>query len=157
LAGPATQSKFCPNTSMSPSNAGSVSRAIPRSWRVINELSKPSRPNAGACAPANSTGERHLKQGRPREHLLYYRAENSRRLFMGRGAKPGERRGGRLKGSRNKATIERALIAERVANEAKMAGKKLAKEVLDQFMVLFAGMAAYYQPKPVPGMQQNPN
>ena len=33
------------------------------------------------------------------------------------GSKPGERRGGRKKGSLNKATIERALMAEReVAN-----------------------------------------
>jgi hypothetical protein len=38
-----------------------------------------------------------------------------------------------------------------------MADKKLAKEVLDQFMVLFAGMAAFYQPRPASSMQQNPN
>ena len=53
--------------------------------------------------------------------------------------------GGRPPGP-SKATIERTLIAERITGEASMAGKKLAKEVLDDFMNLFAGMAAVYQP-----------
>jgi hypothetical protein len=68
--------------------------------------------------------------------------------MAGRGAAPGERRGGRRKGEPNKATIERALIAEKNLIDAKVNGKKLAKEVLEEFMFTFAGMAAYYQPLP---------
>lgn len=75
---------------------------------------------------------------------------------------------GRPAGSRNKATIEAALVAERARAEALLlentelkavgaqemarlareAGKKLGKEILDDFAQLFAGMAAYYQPAP---------
>ena len=76
---------------------------------------------------------------------------------MPRGAKPGERRGGRAIGTVNKATIEKALLAEQIVNRASMRGEKLAKEYLNDFLKLFAGMAAYYQPT-FPGMtQQNPN
>jgi hypothetical protein len=60
----------------------------------------------------------------------------------------GQRFGGRLKGVPNKATIERALLAERAIAEAKANAKPLAREVLDQFMQLFAGMAAHHQPMP---------
>lgn len=70
---------------------------------------------------------------------------------MARGAKPGERRGGRSIGTPNKTTIEKALIAAQVVEDAQRTGKKLAKEVLEEFMMLFAGMAATYQPLP-PGM-----
>jgi hypothetical protein len=62
--------------------------------------------------------------------------------MSGGGSKPGERRGGRQKGARNKATIERALIAERAAAQAKASGKRLAKDLLEDFMHLFADMAA---------------
>lgn len=65
---------------------------------------------------------------------------------MPRGAKPGERRGGKQKGTLNKATIEKAIIAERIVNEATMAGRKLGKEQVEEFMVLFAGLAASFQP-----------
>lgn len=68
--------------------------------------------------------------------------------MAGRGAAPGERRGGREKGTPNKATIERALIAEATAADARINGKKLAKDVLEEFMFLFAGMAAAHQPLP---------
>lgn len=47
----------------------------------------------------------------------------------------------------SKTTIEKAVIAERVMNEAAMTGRKLAKEVLEEFMVLFSGLAASYQPQ----------
>lgn len=65
---------------------------------------------------------------------------------MPRGAKKGERRGGRAKGTPNKATVEKAIIAERIVSEAQMSGKKLAKEQLGEFMELFAGLAASFQP-----------
>lgn len=73
-----------------------------------------------------------------------------------RGPKPGTpRSGGRPKGARNKATIERELIAAQIAekriDEAVNSGRKLGKDVLDEFMHLFAGMAATYQPMP-PGV-----
>lgn len=78
---------------------------------------------------------------------------------MPRGAAPGERRGGRGKGTRNKATLEReriaAEIAARTVADARATGKKLAKDVLEEFMLLFAGMAASYQPWPV-GLGKNP-
>jgi hypothetical protein len=82
--------------------------------------------------------------------------------------------GGRPLGSKNQATIEREeqarLVAERLAEvdrlraegasevvaAAKTAGVKLATEVLRDFMHLFSGLAAYYQPvqegkEPKPG------
>jgi hypothetical protein len=65
---------------------------------------------------------------------------------MPRGAKPGERRGGREKGVRNKATIEKAIVAERVVAEAQMHGKKLGKETMQEYMELFTGLAASFQP-----------
>ncbi len=93
------------------------------------------------------------------------------------GAKPGERRGGRKKGTPNKATIEReraaalelehqALLkqAEAEAGTAKQdllvamaQGRKLMKEIAFDFAHLFAGMAAFYQPTPPGAAQPNPN
>ena len=82
---------------------------------------------------------------------------------MPRGSKPGEHRGGRKKGSPNKKTLEalerRRVLAENaekaeaekaalVAESAKVAKLKLGKDVLEEFMMLFAGMAAFYQPHP---------
>lgn len=74
---------------------------------------------------------------------------------MPRGSKPGERRGGREAGTPNKATIERQLVQARETHDAQQNGKKLAKEVLDEFMQLTAGMAAVYQPLP-PGVTDVP-
>jgi hypothetical protein len=65
---------------------------------------------------------------------------------MPAGAKPGERRGGRAKGQQNKATIEQALIAEQVLKRASMEGKKLGKEVLEEFMGIFAELAYHFKP-----------
>lgn len=75
-----------------------------------------------------------------------------------RGSAKGERRGGRQVGTPNKATIQRNLIAARQAAEALKpgSGKKLAKEVLEEFMLTFAGMAATYQPMP-PGRTDVPD
>lgn len=58
----------------------------------------------------------------------------------------GRKTGGRRRGTPNKATLEKALVAARSIADAKAAGKKLAKEVLEDFMLLFAGMAAHFQP-----------
>lgn len=69
------------------------------------------------------------------------------------GARPGA---GRPKGV-SKATLEKIALAQREVAGAKASGKKLAKEVLDEFMQLFAGMAAYYQPTPATVPQQNAN
>jgi hypothetical protein len=71
---------------------------------------------------------------------------------MPRGSKPGERRGGRSKGGRNKTTLERAFVAERILKETQMTGRKLGKELLEEFMNMFGGIAASFQPLPgVPG------
>lgn len=67
-------------------------------------------------------------------------------------AQKGQRFGGRQKGARNKVTIARALRAEQEIAEAKASGRKMATQVLDEFMHLFAGMAAAYQPLP-PGTE----
>jgi hypothetical protein len=57
------------------------------------------------------------------------------------GSKPGERRGGRKKGTPNKATLEKALVAEHDLAEAKANGRRLGKEVLDHYMHVFAEIA----------------
>lgn len=56
--------------------------------------------------------------------------------------------GGRQKGSLNKSTIERLQSAERTVQQAKASGKKLAFEVLEDFMLLATGIAAAHQPLP---------
>jgi hypothetical protein len=57
----------------------------------------------------------------------------------------GRKTGGRRPGSLNKATLERALQAERAVVEAKASGRKLAKEMLDDYMHMFAATAAYFK------------
>lgn len=69
--------------------------------------------------------------------------------MSGGGSRKGERRGGRKVGTPNRATLERALIAEReMAQVDKRATKsfKLGKEVLRDFMEAFGGLATHYQP-----------
>ena len=79
---------------------------------------------------------------------------------MPRGAKPGERRGGRGKGTLNKATLEslereriRSQIdvatagAERTITQAQAIGRKLAKDRLEELTEIFIGAAAYFQPR----------
>jgi hypothetical protein len=56
----------------------------------------------------------------------------------------GKKTGGRRRGSRNKATIERELRAERALAE-KTAGKRLAKDILDELMHIFAATAASFR------------
>lgn len=66
----------------------------------------------------------------------------------------GNKTGGRQRGTPNRRTTE-ALERERVARQAQQevdkaraANTKLGKDVLEEFMKTFAGMAAYYQPVP---------
>jgi hypothetical protein len=65
---------------------------------------------------------------------------------MPRGAKLGERRGGRVKGRLNKATIKRSIVAEWIMQEVAMSGRKLRKEMIEDFAVMFGGLAAAVQP-----------
>ncbi len=72
----------------------------------------------------------------------------------GENIKKGMRPGGRSKGTPNRSTTER-LERERIAQQAqhevdrnRQANTKLGKDVLEEFMRLFAGMAAAYQPLP---------
>jgi hypothetical protein len=79
---------------------------------------------------------------------------------MPRGAKPGERRGGgRKKGQPNRATIEKAALAERIlAEQAGRPGQKLGREVLEEFMNMFGGIAGAFQPTPAtPGGPISPD
>ena len=72
---------------------------------------------------------------------------------------------GREQGSKNKKTIERELLAARIqAEQAHAQGqrpnRKLAREVLDDLMHTFLGMAAQHQPLQVgqlPGPGQVPD
>ncbi len=52
---------------------------------------------------------------------------------------------GRKVGIPNKATLEKALIAKRTVDDARASGKKLAKEVLEDYMFAFNAVAAHYQ------------
>lgn len=73
---------------------------------------------------------------------------------MARGSKPGERRGGRKAGSKNKRTLE----AERIANEAALKRsaealenpeKPLAKDVLESIMFACMSIADDHKPSKV--------
>jgi hypothetical protein len=74
---------------------------------------------------------------------------------MPRGSRPGERRGGRSKGTPNRATVERAAIAARIADEVKMRGQKLGKELLAKYAQVFDEMAdERRQAGDVPGFER---
>ena len=64
---------------------------------------------------------------------------------MPRGAAPGERRGGRAKGKLNQATLDKAVRAEADVIRHEVSGKKLAKDVLEDYMFAFHAIAAVYQ------------
>jgi len=93
---------------------------------------------------------------------------------------PGRKTGGRTKGTRNKATVERdaqaALVQERLAEIARLeaagvnaveaakqtTGSKLMKDVAVDFAKLFTNIAAHYQPYPgwrplIDGDRASPN
>ena len=48
---------------------------------------------------------------------------------------------GRRRGSKGKATIEKAIIAERDIAKAQVSGRKLGKEIIDHYMHVFAEIA----------------
>jgi hypothetical protein len=60
---------------------------------------------------------------------------------MPRGSKPGERRGGRVAGTKNRATIQAGLLATRQVDEARANGAKLGTEILSEFANLFRTLA----------------
>ena len=70
---------------------------------------------------------------------------------MPRGSRPGERRGGRQKGTKNKRTVEAELLAKRVLDNAPAGAIEhagLGKEVLERYMVMFDELAQHYRPIP---------
>ena len=68
----------------------------------------------------------------------------------------GHRYGGRQKGTPNKKTQQRLLQVAMDQHDSAKGRKKLAKDVLEDFMHLTAGMAAMYQPRH-PDAPQNPH
>jgi hypothetical protein len=56
--------------------------------------------------------------------------------------------GGRVKGTPNRVTVEKLEVARIAVEQAKGRNVKLGKEILEEFMMLFAGMAAQCQPIP---------
>jgi len=65
------------------------------------------------------------------------------------------RTGDRTKGMPNTATIERALVAERTAGDAKVADRRLAEELIERFMELgLRSLAVAAEPSAVPEQQE---
>ena len=75
---------------------------------------------------------------------------------MARFQKGRKKTGGRKTGVRNKTTQRRIDVAERAIVLAKAGGKRLAREVLEDFLELFSAIALTHQPAP-PGAERNPN
>lgn len=69
---------------------------------------------------------------------------------MPRGAKPGHKRGGRVKGQKNIATREREILAAEIAkrqmSRAVEQGRELAVEALERYAKLFEGAASVFRP-----------
>lgn len=65
--------------------------------------------------------------------------------------------GGRKKGMANRATEAQLIEAAAVISGEEVKGRKRAIAVMWDFMELFAGYAAYYQPTPPTAPQQNVN
>lgn len=63
-------------------------------------------------------------------------------------AQKGHRFGGRTKGIPNKATIEKAEKMRRDIVDARVSGRKLAKDTLDDLVMVFMEMADAYKPAP---------
>lgn len=64
----------------------------------------------------------------------------------GSNIKKGQRPGGRKKGTPNRATVQKVEEARVAVEQSKGRGVKLGKEVLEDFMMQFASMAAVHQP-----------
>jgi hypothetical protein len=75
---------------------------------------------------------------------------------MARFQKGRKKTGGRKAGVRNKTTQKRIDAAERAIALAKAGGKRLAREVLEDFVELFSAIALTHQPA-LPGAERNPN
>ena len=75
---------------------------------------------------------------------------------MARFQKGRKKTGGRKSGVRNKTTQRRIDAAERAIVLAKAGGKRLAREVLEDFLELFSAIALTHQPA-LPGAEPNPN
>jgi hypothetical protein len=75
---------------------------------------------------------------------------------MARFQKGRKKTGGRKAGVRNKTMQRRIDAAERAIVLAKAGGKRLAREVLEDFLELFSAIALTHQPAP-PGAECNPN
>jgi hypothetical protein len=75
---------------------------------------------------------------------------------MARFQKGRKKTGGRKAGVRNKTTQRRIDAAERAILLAKAGGKRLAREVLEDFLELFSAIALTHQPA-LPGAERNPN
>jgi len=73
---------------------------------------------------------------------------------MARFQKGRKKTGGRKAGVRNKTTQRRIDGAERAIVLAKAGGKRLAREVLEDFLELFSAIALTHQPAP-PGAVRN--
>ena len=75
---------------------------------------------------------------------------------MARFQKGRKKTGGRKAGVPNKTTQRRIDAAERAIALAKAGGKRLAREVLEDFLELFSAIARTHEPTP-PGAERNPN
>lgn len=75
---------------------------------------------------------------------------------MARFQKGRKKTGGRKAGVRNKTTQRRIDAAERAIVLAEAGGKRLAREVLEDFLELFSAIALTHRPAP-PGAERNPN
>jgi hypothetical protein len=64
---------------------------------------------------------------------------------MPRGAKPGERRGGRGKNTPNKRTVQKLIESSTQVAEIKRLGQRKATEVMNELMQTARGMVALYQ------------
>src|SRR5262249_22055411 len=104
--------------------------------------------------PSNTGGKLDRLAGQPAAIAIgSYRierakAKSSERIAMPRGgSKPGERRGGRQKGTPNRKTVERQLITERMLEHpsAGVESWKLGRDVLAQYMCTFDELAEQYR------------
>lgn len=72
-------------------------------------------------------------------------------MARGSNVKKGMRPGGRKKGTPNRATVERVEQARIAVEQARGRNVKLGKDVLEEFMMLFADIARHHMPR-VPGL-----